>query len=252
MSHFAHRPHRVISRVFPAVVISLVAAVMVMTATAPSRAQSIGGVTGTKENLDLPFDAVGDTGPDDDPPEIIDILGRRLEGDAFFFVIDRSSSMHGEPLALAKREIARNIRELPATTEFGIVFFDSGVDKFPRGARPARATPAMKAAALSWLSGVPGGHGSCCRRALLEALRFANLSTSGRSAILYVGDGGGTCPGNGGEPAYLDETLGRVRSMNRRNARIDTIGVRMAGRTTQEIFLRRLASQNSGHYSTIH
>ena len=217
-------------------------------------AQSVGSA-GTKENLDLPVDAGGENiTEEEDAPEVFIFYGQQLEGDGFFYCVDRSGSMQdrGE-LARAKQEISRNIQEFSDRTEFGVVFFDSQVIQHPNTGRPIEASPGMKSAALSWISAVGGGSGSCCQRGLLAALRFANLASSQRKVVCYVGDGGGTgpCGGTGGESGYLNQTLQVVQQQNYQRVTINTIGVMMGGRTTQETFLRNLSRANGGTYKRI-
>ena len=218
-----------------------------------ARAQDVGSV-GTKENLDLPVDAVGENITEEDAPEVVIFYGQQLEGDGFFYVVDRSGSMQdrGE-LARAKQEISRNIQEFSARTEFGVVFFDSGVLRYPSSGRPIEANSGMKTAALSWIQAVGGGSGSCCQQGLLAGLQFANFASSERKVICYVGDGGGTgpCGGAGGEAAYLNATLQRIQQQNYQRVTINTIGVMMTGRPSQETFLRNLARANGGTYKRI-
>ena len=219
-----------------------------------AHAQSVGGVVGLKENLDLPFDAIGEEGSEEDAPEVVMFYGQSLEGDGFFYTVDRSGSMQdsGE-LGIAKREISRNITEFSNRTQFGVSFFDANLIKFPSSGRPVEASAGMKSAGLAWINGVPGGTGSCCQKGLLCAIQFANFSSVRRKVIVYVGDGGGTgpCGGAGGEQQYLNATLQRVSQMNYQRATVNTIGVLMNGRPTQETFLKALASQNGGTYKRI-
>ena len=213
--------------------------------------QTLGGGI-LKANLDLPFDAglLNDDTEDEDAPEIITFYSQQYEGDGIFYTIDRSGTMQdrGE-LTIAKREIRRNIIELSGRVQFGIVFFDRGIMKFPGNGRPTEADAAMKSSALSWLQSVQGGGGSCCQQGLVEALKFANASSSARKVVLYVGDGGGTCAASGqGEDAYLQKTLAVVKSQNFQRAQVNAIGVLMQGRQRQEQFLKALAAGNGGTY----
>src|SRR5688572_24983005 len=74
-----------------------------------------------KENLDLPFDALGEENDDEDAPEVVNFYTVSLEGDAFFYVVDHSGSMleSGE-LQRAKQEVTKNINEFSARVRFGI------------------------------------------------------------------------------------------------------------------------------------
>lgn len=208
--------------------------------------QSLGAVAGRKENLDLPFDAGTFEGEDgeEDAPETIRFYGQQYEGDGVFFVIDRSGSMQdtGE-LKIAKKEVLRNISDFTNRVQFGIVFFDNGILKYPQGGRPAEANPAMKAGALNWVNSVSGGGGSCMSKGFVEVLKFANQSSADRRVVIYVGDGAGSCAGH-------VTTLSIVKSQNYRRAQVNTIGVLdVSGENEQ--FMRRLAGSNAGSYTYV-
>lgn len=212
-------------------------------------AQEVGGV-GVKENLDLPLDALGETEEDEDAPESILFYGQTFEGDGFFFTVDHSGSMNdsGE-LAVAKREIIRNIQELSDRSQFAVNFFDSNLKEFPQTGRPVEANQGMKAAGLGFVNSIGRGSGSCCQKGLMSALRFANLATVKRKVVVYVGDGGGTCGMD--ESTYLRQTLAMVTQQNYQRVQINAIGVLMQGRASQEQFLRNLVAANGGTYKRV-
>ena len=214
-------------------------------------AQTLAG-GGLKPNLDLPFDAglFNDDTEDEDAPEIITFYSQQFEGDGIFYAIDRSGSMQNSgELDIAKREVSKNIREFSNRVQFGVVFFDRGIAKFPSGGRPTEANSAMKAAGLNWLQSIPGGGGSCVQQGLIEALKFANTSSASRKVVVYVGDGGGTCNG-ANEQTYLNQTLSVVKSQNYQRAQVNAVGVLQIG-NIQDNFLRSLASGNGGTYTKI-
>lgn len=214
-------------------------------------AQDLGGPL--KENLDLPYSSVGDPDDDDDDrPEIVTFYGQNLEGDGFFYCIDRSSSMAvATGLPRAKREIARNVSELSSRAQFGIVFFDAAILKFPSSGQPLAASPGYKSAALVWLGSVGIGSGSCILEGLGQSLRMANLASVKRKVLVYAGDGGGTC-GGPSESEYLENALTTITSQNYQRVQINCIGVNMGtGRSMQESFLKRLAAANRGTYRRI-
>lgn len=215
------------------------------------QAQDLGS-GGLKENLDLPLDAIGEAGEEEDAPEVVNFYGQTLEGDGFFYAVDRSGSMQdsGE-LARAKQEISRNISEFSDRTEFGVVFLDGGIQKFPSSGRPVEANPGMKSAALSWISGMAGGSGSCMMEGVREALSMANLASAKRKVVVYVGDGGGTCHG-ANEQDYLRKMVGIITSQNYQRVQINCVGVLMGtSRTVQENFMKQLAASNGGSYRRI-
>ena len=204
-----------------------------------------------KENLDLPFEALGAKGDDTDPPESVRFYGVTLEGDAFFYVIDRSQTMQdrGE-LPRAKQEVLENLSEFGGSAELGIIFFDAQVVTFPASGRPAvAADPGMKQSAKMFVVGTPPGAGTCGLQALQAALRMANQARSARKVIVYLSDGGGTCMG-ADEAAYLKKTLATVTAQNHQRARIHTIGVLDLSSLGEE-FMKRLAAANGGSYTRI-
>ncbi len=214
-------------------------------------AQALGGA-GSKENLDLPYDAglFNGEAEDEDAPEVIQFYGQQYEGDGVFFAIDRSGSMQSSgELDIAKREVSKNISEFSTRVQFGIVFFDNGLLKFPTSGRPAEASPSMKAAGLNWVNSVKGGGGSCCQAGLVAAMQYANFSSSKRKVIIYVGDGGGTCNG-ADEGTYLKQTLAIVKAQNFQRAQINAIGVLQIG-SIQGDFLTSLAQSNGGTYTKV-
>ena len=129
----------------------------------------IGSTRNVKENLDLPFDAVGESESEEDAPEVVIFYGQQLEGDGFFYTIDRSGSMQdsGE-LGRAKQEVSRNVSEFSFRTQFGVVFFDSGLQRFPSSGRPVEAATLHRAyiCAATWTfrrgAVRPKHMGTCC------------------------------------------------------------------------------------------
>jgi Mg-chelatase subunit ChlD len=207
---------------------------------------------GLKENLDLPYDAIGDSDEEEDAPETVFFYGLTLEGDGFFYIIDRSGTMQnmGE-LAIAKREVSRNISEFSERTQFAVIFFDANVQKFPSGNQPVEATTSQKQAAQAWVNGMQGGAGTCVQKAFAEALRFANSCTAKRKVIAYVSDGGATCGGQN-EQDYMKQTLQMLASQNYQRVTINTIGVLMTDMGPQhEQFMKDIAGQHGGTYRRI-
>lgn len=217
---------------------------------APVAAQSVGNTAQTKENLDLPYDAVGEGADEEDAPEVVQFYGQNYEGDGIFYVIDRSGSMQSSgELEIAKREVTRNLSEFSSRVWFGIVFFDANVVKYPASGQPQEATSANKQGGINWVQGMKGGNGSCVQQGLVAGLQFANRAASERRVVIYVGDGGGTCHG-ADEPGYHRQTLGVVKRQNYQKAQINCIGVLQVGSNRRQ-FLQTLASMNSGTYSEI-
>jgi hypothetical protein len=173
-----------------------------------------------------------------------------FDADGIFFVVDRSGSMQesGE-LERAKSEILKVIRGAPPETRFGIVFFDRGVSLFPGSGIAAEATPEMKDSASAFVQSVTGGAGSCVEAGLLAAVGLAWSVGAPQSAVIYVGDGGGTCRGLE-ESGYLSRTLETVTEANDGLARIHTIGV-LDFTSPGHRFLQDLAARNRGTFTRI-
>jgi Mg-chelatase subunit ChlD len=203
-----------------------------------------------KENLDLPFDALGADEEEEDAPEVINFYTVTLEGEGFFYVIDHSGSMmdSGE-LHRAKQEVLKNLNEFSERVQFGVVFFAGAATKFPTNGRPADADNANKQSARSFIQSVQRANGSCPLQGLQAGLLMANQARSPRKVVVYVGDGGGTCEGVD-EAQYLEKTLSQVTSSNFQRVKINTIGVLDISKIGEQ-FLRKLASANGGTYTRI-
>jgi len=214
------------------------------------KAQSVGGAA-IKENLDLPFDALGASEEEEDAPEIVTFYGTQLEGDGFFYVIDGSGTMRdrGE-LAIAKKEVIKNISEFSDRVQFGVVFFAHEIAKFPASGQPADASPGMKQSGINFVQSNQGSSGTCGQKAMAAILQMANQATSKRKVIVYLSDGGGTCDVNSAaeEAAYLQKQLALTTSQNYQRIQINTIGV-LDLTPAGEAFMKQLASTNGGTYT---
>ena len=183
-------------------------------------------------------------------PPLSVYFGKEFRADGLFFVIDRSGTMqdNGE-LTRAKQETERLVEGLPPGTELGIIFSDANVLAFPTGEQPAESTEEMKASALAFIRGTPGGSGSCDMGSLLRALNFARNSHGRSAAVFYVTNGGGTCNG-ADELQYLQKLLETVTAYNAGLARIHTFQV-SPGIEALDEFLQDLAHRNGGTYTPL-
>ena len=231
--------------------VCLIGLAAVLPPAPPVTAQDLG--LGLTRNLDLPAESDAARGGDhEDPPEVVAFYDQTLEGDWFFYAVDRSTSMQesGE-LGRAKQEISQNISEFSPRTQFGVVFFDAGIERYPASGHPVEADSGSKSGALGWIAGVPGGEGSCMASGLREALHFAQRSSARKKVIVYVGDGGGTCIGSN-ERQFLERMVDEITNANSERAQINCVGVMMGGgRSLQEQFMRDLCGRNGGTYSSI-
>jgi len=221
--------------------------VVLLLALSPSESVAQSGI---KENLDLPFDALGENEEEEDAPEVVNFYTITLEGDGFFYIIDRSGTMQdsGE-LQRAKAEVKKNISEFSDRVQFGVIFFSANIVKFPSNGQPAEADTAMKQSGKAFVDGTPGEYGTCGLKALQAALQMANQAKSHRKVIVYLSDGGGTCEG-ADESQYLNKCLSTTASMNFQRIKINTIGV-LNLTALGEQFMRKLATMNGGTYTKI-
>ncbi len=225
--------------------LNLLIALGLFTFSAQTFAQTGGGAS-VKENLDLPYDAIGLEEEDEDAPEVIVFYGQNYEGDGIFYCLDRSSSTRGEPIAKEKREVIRNVQEFTERVEFGITFYDRSLIFFPSNSRPAKADAGQKAAATAWLGSIQSGGGSCFGLGLKKCLDMANQSSAKRNVIIYLGDGCPTCPGDGGDP-YVNRILNEVKTSNYKKHSVNAIVVG----NVCESFPRQLTQQNNGTMTRI-
>jgi hypothetical protein len=214
-------------------------------------AQSGGGngaSVATKENLDLPFDAVGNSDDEEEAPEIIVFYGQQVEGDCFVFCCDKSSSMEGAQWKRLQQEVVKIINGFSDRVQFGIVFFDANMVKFPPSGRPADANQAMKGAGVAMVMSTVTGHGTCSKAALVQSLQYTNQSTGKRKSIVYLSDGHNTCNGMD-EIEYTKSLMAEVTARNTQRAHINTFCI--GSDWVDENFMRNLAAANQGTYTRI-
>jgi len=230
---------------------ALAAFVGICLCSGKSIAQSAGDAGGaTKQNLDLPFDALGDSEEEEEAPEVIVFYGEQYEGDGFFFSCDKSSSMAGAKWQKCQREVIRVLNGLSEKAQFGICFYDANLVKFPTSGRPADANQAMKAAGSAMVMSTTTGSGSCTKVSLVTCLQFANQSTAKRKTIVHLSDGHNTCNGQD-EAQYSKSILAEVAARNIQRAHINAMCIGDAGAWVDENFMKMLATQNQGKYTRL-
>ncbi|HIN81152.1 MAG TPA: VWA domain-containing protein, partial [Planctomycetes bacterium] len=177
---------------------------------------------------------------------VIEFYGGYYEGDAFFWCLDRSTSMGpqnpGDKLEMLKAEVTDAIKQLSEDNEFGLVSFATSVTWFKN--RPVRATGAKKQAAIEWVNSMQPYGATCISLGVVKALEISTHSLMSNRRILLVGDGGPTCPG------YSSATmLEEINGANWQRLPIDTIDIG-ANQDGIEI-LKQIANQNDGTYRLI-
>ncbi len=164
--------------------------------------------------------------------------------DAVFFVVDRSgTSMEG--FRFSKRYIPRVLTSLGEGREYGIIFVDRQARSYPDGGKPAKWSQEGLAAALGFVQNAERGVGSCPAEGFNAALELAAASSARRKAIVYIGDGGGTCGGLD-EADYLERMGDEITRKNGESVEIHAIGVRAS--LFCEAVLLNLTERNGGTY----
>ena len=167
--------------------------------------------------------------------------GLAVQARRLVFVIDISGSMEGPRLATAKRELAQVIQALPEDAAFSIVVFSDHALVWQRSLK--QATPAMKKAAIGFVSMLYAGGHTAAYDALEAAFQFD------AEAVYFLSDG---APNAGKIPAP-GAILAAVTQANRgRRISIYTIGIAPgeAGGPLDN-FMRALAEQNFGVYRRV-
>jgi Ca-activated chloride channel family protein len=119
-----------------------------------------------------------------EPPKLdVDRLVGRRE---FVFVVDRSGSMSGPPLALAKQTVRAALLHLRPVDTFNVIGFESGTEVLWSAPRPANAT--HLAEALRFLDGMVAGGGTMMEGAVQAALQDAVAEGHNRY-VMFLTDG---------------------------------------------------------------
>ncbi len=168
------------------------------------------------------------------------------QGDAYVFIVQRSSSMRNY-LQRAKNEIITTLEHMSSQSQIAIVLFDRGLIRWPSNGKIADSTEQNKASAIAFLRSVQTGSGTCELPGFIQALNITKTSTSPRKTIVYYGRGSGTCPGHSAAE-YLENTLKEIQTRNTENVQINCIGM---GDSINHSFMQRLAQQNGGTFSRI-
>lgn len=169
-------------------------------------------------------------------PPAIDVdaeVGRR----EVIFVVDRSGSMGGTPLSLAKQTVRELLARLRPVDTFDVVGFASGTERLFGTPRPANAANLVEA--LRFLDGMHGGGGTMMNDAVQAAL--ADYVAVGFSRyVLFVTDGH-----VGNEEQLFRGVRALVRRMSKHGgvARVFGIGV---GSAPNRYLLDGLAAAGNG------
>ena len=186
--------------------------------------------------------------PADDPLDCQEFQG--CSPGVNILVLDKSGSMiSGMVFRRLQMLGVRAIQALSTDDAFAVVFFDSGLYKFPNSGQPAMATVPLKAAGLAYVMSTQPGSGTCAKPALSTALEIASKSNAGPKQILFFSDGLQACSGMD-QAQYAQEILDLVKDQNPEQIPVHAICIGRSGEV-DESFMRKLAGQNGGFYLRI-
>ena len=206
----------------------------------PAPLPAIGGGQGAEGGLPSAAEMQAGTkqgggGGAEGPFAKVNIYGAEAEGSKFVFVFDRSTSMDGEPLASAKRELIQGIQGLKSIHQFHIIFFNQEPRSFELGAggRLPFADDQSKKLAEKFVGGITAVGGTNRMAALSMAMK------TDPDVIFFLTDVD--------DPLTADETA-KIKSNNRSLTSINTIEFGYGPNPGGANFLKRIAAENNGKY----
>ncbi|WP_442484011.1 hypothetical protein [Aeoliella sp. SH292] len=169
----------------------------------------------------------------------VEFFGVQGKGNKFVYLVDRSASMDGAPLAAAKSQIATSLASLDEVHQFQIIFFNTAAQPFTIDGRQriAFASEQNKRMADRLLGGVTA-HGGTDRVAALKA-----AIQLGPDVVFFLTDADGPM-------SELD--LSEIARLNQRyNASICTIEFGRGPDPKRYNFLKSLAESTGGQYGYV-
>ena len=211
------------------------------------------GIPGGVRFLDLP-DGVGTSEEEDEDIEMLEFYADAYEGDAFFFCLDRSSSMNqstasGETkYAVMLRETVRAIQGLSARSVVSVHFYDHSQQQLTYGDPPVKMDAAGKAMMVGRVSSTPISNGSCMLRGMDKTFTVAQKSQNEHRTIILVADGRTHCPNDENDPERVFQ-----RIVGRNVLRIPINGIYTGARsgddwTIGKTMLERLSRATGGRF----
>lgn len=166
----------------------------------------------------------------------VTFFGITEDGFKFVYVLDRSASMAGGPLHLAKSELKTSLEALGRTHQFQIVFYNERPKTFALAGTPGKAvfgTEQNKEQAFRHIDAIAADGGTDHEAALSAAFNLAP------DVIFFLTDAA--------EPELSDERLAKISARNRSGAIIHAIEFGTQPHANAN-FLARLARQSGGQY----
>lgn len=169
-----------------------------------------------------------------------ELFGVRSRGAKFVYVFDRSASMEGRALSMAKRELIASLNQLDRIHQFQIIFYNQQPQLMPafRGQEPRMvfADEQGKRLAASFVGGIFADGGT-------DNLAALNMALALRPDVIFFLT-------DSNDPQMQPQELVRVRQFNR-GTRINTIEFGAGEPKAAINFLQRLASENGGQHTYV-
>ena len=151
------------------------------------------------------------------------------------FVIDTSGSMSGKKIEQAKNALKFCINNLNENDRFGIITFESNIEKFSDELVSVNSEEISNA--LDFVDRIESGGGTNINEALLDALKMMNVDER-PNIIVFLTDGKPTVG-----VSDVGKILENVKNANTKNTRIFVFGV---GYDVNTHLLDKISSQNKG------
>lgn len=210
------------------------------------------GLPGGQQFLDLPS-GFGVSEEKEEEPPIIEFYEETYEGDAFFFCLDRSSSMgnltqSGEiKYEVLKREAVKALQGMTKESTACVVFYDvSG--PYVHGNPPVKMNETGKANMINKVQSTPISRGSCMVKGMDKTLELANKSNYEHRVIVLVADGRTHCSNAENDP---EKVFNIIMQKNMSRIPINTIytGVQSGDDwTIGKTMLERLSRSTNGKF----
>ncbi len=162
---------------------------------------------------------------------------------------DRSASTNGSEFRRIKTEAMTRIQQFDDRTEFGMIFFDTQVIRYPPSGL-VRGSTSYRQAAMALVMSLQTGPGTCTKTALLAALDLALMSSAAERRIMLISDGRNLCQGQV-EETYSQAVLDAVAEKNAGGSVIIDTGCMSPADGANEAWLQDLAARNGGTYTRI-
>ena len=169
-------------------------------------------------------------------------FGAELEGDAFFWCLDKSGSMEEQGrFAQQQEEVIAAIEQLGDSAEFGVVAVSSGVVRF--SPHPRKATPENRRRAIEWVRALECAGESRLVEGVVETLSLANFSRARSPHVIVTSDG---APPTEGRADGRDSLHAAIVGANW--ARLEIHAIQIGSDRAAGKFLLELAQKNGGTF----